>query len=104
MFFVKGGTVFRRLRRDCRTWFQAAAGFLDASATLKDDSGTSILSDQAVRPIKPRIRTRTAGNAVPVRLVVAERAGRRPQGKTQWKRDPSEQRLSSCGPHSRDTL
>ena len=46
-----------------------------------------------MRRIKPRIRARTAGKALPVRLVEGEPAGRRLQGRTELRRDPSEQPL-----------
>jgi len=73
--------------------FRAVAGFLAVSQTRMVDSGATLLSDQVVLRIRPRtlqaaVRTRTAGQSLPVRWVVAEPIGRRPQGRTESKRGP----------------
>ncbi len=79
-----------RACRAWRGWIQEAGWcFMAVFQTRTGDSSESIPSDLAVRRIRPRIRTQTAGKSLPVRWAEAERAGRRPQGKTEWKRDPS---------------
>jgi hypothetical protein len=62
--------------------FRAAAGILAVLQILMVDSGATVLSDQAVLRIRPRIRTGTAGQSLPVRWVVAEPIGRHPRDRT----------------------
>ena len=62
----------------------AEDAFLAVLQTRRVDSGASIPSDQAVPArIRLRIRTPTAEQSLPARLVEGEPAGRHPQGRTE---------------------